>query len=157
MHFVTGGLSSLNISHFGLRQPGNPGAYTVSFTVAWHLFQEMTGMLKIIWARTNKAHLTSQHIDDLRQFIKAASAEKSTKGRNPVRLNRAVSRSLDRRGGCHRPKFDRAKPYAVASHTLLHKKQRTRISRWIEYNQNHGHKSDDRQKKKAHPYVENAL
>src|SRR5262249_21943244 len=63
-----------------LRPAGDPGLHLVAEHVAGHAATEFLDEARALGPRADQAHLTAQHVDELRQFVEAGPPQKYAQG-----------------------------------------------------------------------------
>ena len=99
----------------------------VPFHVAGNISPKNLNEVRPLGSRSYQAHVSTQHIDELREFIQPRRPQDSAQTRHPLILRRCPS-SVARIGAgrCHGREFIDPKLSTVLSHALLFEKNRGR-------------------------------
>ena len=106
-------------------------------------------MVVIIRARADQAHVSAQHIDDLRQFVDARLAQEPAQRRDAVLFQGRIGMAFDFIDGTHRAELEGGERLAVASHALLKEEQTARVFDRVHHEQRQRAEQQNRQQQNA--------
>jgi hypothetical protein len=105
-----------------LRQTTDSGPQGVPLAIAGNLATEDPSMRKVIWPRSDQAHVAAQDIQDLGQLVETAFAKQTTNRSYAVEFQMIIGSPAGSRPP-HASKFDHGEGAALSAHADLHKKQ----------------------------------
>jgi len=118
---------------------------------------ERTGMLVIVRARPDQAHLAFQDIQDLRKLVYARLSQEPSQSGDPVLLDRVVTGPRDFCNLSHGAELDRQEGLTIAAHAFLDKEQVAPVQKRIEDQYYDSERDQDHQQEQARADVKHPL